>query len=91
MVLLRHRAGVQHSRSPAKTEGGAVMSKYNPVMSGKRLKSDFDTGKCPCSRQKKASAKNTRAVGLPDQYRATMMIATNSIAAISESKTFVVV
>src|ERR1019366_9386116 len=36
MVLVRDRAGAQHSQSPPKAERAAVMHQYNPVMSGKR-------------------------------------------------------
>ena len=39
----------------------------------------------PVFTQEKIQAENARDFGHPDQYRATMMIATNSIAAINES------
>jgi hypothetical protein len=83
-VLLRDRAGAQNSQSPAKglsrRGDGASISLICRVSD---LNWTSDTGKCPCSRQK--TSKNTLAAGPPDQYRATMMIATTRNAAITDS------
>jgi hypothetical protein len=62
-----------------------VIGKYNPVMSGMRLKSGLGYRTMPVFTQEKIPARNTRDFGHPDQYRATMMIATTKNAAISES------
>jgi hypothetical protein len=62
-----------------KAEGGPVISKYNPVKSAKRLKSDLRYQTSPVFTPEKGAVRH------PGQYRATMMIATTRNAAISES------
>jgi hypothetical protein len=56
-----------------------VISEYNPVKSAKRLKSDLGYQTSPVFTPEKCPVRH------PDQYRATMMIATTRNAAISES------
>jgi hypothetical protein len=95
MVSLRHRAGAQHSQSPAKAERGAAMSDYSPVMLGKRLKSGLRYSTTVFAKGVPRSEKHAdrrgseaallRGLQAPDQYRATMMMVTTSNAAISIS------
>src|SRR6202022_2051375 len=65
MVRVRKWAGAQHSQSPAKAWGGAVMPHLNPIKCGRRLKSQPEIANRSGYRQKRGKGSHSRKETAP--------------------------